>query len=89
MPAQPQVTRPEAKSIFRMLLHIDRTNYLDAENYEKWEKEIANPALEALGYTVKRWWTVDITPRKRVAARGVEIEKEGVSTHLYCYAHGQ
>jgi hypothetical protein len=71
-----------------MLLDIDRTHYLDPKHYERWEKEHATPALEALGYTVKKWYTVDMDRWRRVTSRGVILVKDGVESYFYCYAHG-
>ena len=44
--------------------------------YHEWEREVATPALEALGYMVGLWWTTDGDSFGPLV-RCVELTKDG------------
>lgn len=73
------------QSLSRLLGNIDLTNYLHPENYKKWEKEIAEPAIVKSGWTVKMWWTVDQTRDGIVSVRGVVVVNgNGERKQFFC-----
>lgn len=44
--------------------------------YEKWESNIATPAIEAQGYRILCWWALSADDQ-RVLIRAVDVEKDG------------
>ena len=44
--------------------------------FEKWERDVATPAIEAQGYRILRWWTLSADDQ-RVLIRVVDVEKDG------------
>lgn len=71
----------EKKSIFHLISSECVVHYLDRNNFRVWENEYGKPSLEKLGYTVRRWWTVDVHPN---FTRGVEVEKDDKTYYFYC-----
>lgn len=52
-------------------------------DYTRWEDEIATPALIALGYSVRQWWSADGDSFGPLV-RAVEVVKDGVKkTYTY------
>lgn len=54
-----------------------------SSGYSNWEREVATPALEALGYQVGRWWNEDGDSFGPLV-RAVELTKDGVA-EIYTY----
>lgn len=55
----------------------------DSRNYDRWEREIAKPHLESLGFKVISWWTEDGDSFGPLV-RAVEMEKDG-KREVYTY----
>lgn len=72
---------PEADTEIDLVDVIDAKLYADSRcfdsiRYAEWEREVATPALEALGYTVTGWETTDGDSFGPLV-RKVTVEKDG------------
>lgn len=62
---------------------FDHVDYCDSRRYYLWERDVAEPALRALGYSVGSWWSGDEDSFGPLV-RCVSITKDDV-TEVYCY----
>ena len=61
--------------LFKVIGKVPMAGYC-GRDYWKWEEQIAQPRLEALGFTVNRWYTIDGDSFGPLV-RGVNVVKDG------------
>ncbi|SEA87842.1 hypothetical protein [Rubrimonas cliftonensis] len=56
MPTNTAFTQPDAGDLAALIpAAFEHPDYCDANRYEDWERDVATPALQTLGFTVGRW----------------------------------
>lgn len=81
-PAERHVEEPDLFDLLPDEL-ANHPDCFDSRNYLRWEREIAQPHLESMGFKVISWWTEDGDSFGPLV-RAVELERDG-KREVYTY----